>query len=80
MKNILMPQFGETVEEPITIVRWLRKPGEPVTVGEILAEVETDKSTLEIEATSSGRLVRILIEAGRSAKPGTILATIEEAS
>ena len=68
-----MPQFGETVEEEITITRWLKAVGDPIEAGEPLLEVETDKATLSVEAADSGTLARIVVEAGQAVKPGTTI-------
>jgi pyruvate/2-oxoglutarate dehydrogenase complex dihydrolipoamide acyltransferase (E2) component len=73
-----MPQFGETPEEQITIVRWLKQPGEMVQAGEALLQIETDKATLEVEAADSGRLARIEKQAGEVVKPATIIAYLQD--
>jgi pyruvate dehydrogenase E2 component (dihydrolipoamide acetyltransferase) len=72
MEAVIMPKLGLTMEEG-TIVRWLRKEGDPVEKGEILFEVETDKATIEVEATASGTLGKILLGEGETA---TILQVI----
>ena len=77
MIEIVMPQFGETVEEEITITRWIKSVGDPVQAGEMLLEVETDKATLSVEAADSGRLERIVKEAGEVVKPGTVIGYLE---
>ncbi|OPZ07748.1 MAG: Dihydrolipoyllysine-residue acetyltransferase component of pyruvate dehydrogenase complex [candidate division BRC1 bacterium ADurb.BinA292] len=60
---ILMPQAGQSMEEG-TIVKWRVAPGDQVKVGDILFDVETDKSVVEVEATDAGRLARILVPEG----------------
>ena len=77
MIEIVMPQFGETMEEEITISRWLRKIGDPVEAGGTLYEVETDKAALSVEAADSGTLARILKDAGEVVKPGTVIGYLE---
>lgn len=77
MIEIVMPQFGETVEEEITISRWLKSVGDPIQAGEAIYEVETDKATLSVEAADSGNLARIVKEAGEVVKPGTIIGYLE---
>jgi len=72
-----MPQFGETVEEEITISRWLKSVGDPIEAGETIYEVETDKATLSVEAADSGKLVRIVKDAGEVVKPGTVIGYLE---
>ncbi len=59
----LMPQAGNSMEEG-TVVAWRVKEGDRVTVGQILLEVETDKATVEVEATDAGRIARIVAQAG----------------
>jgi pyruvate dehydrogenase E2 component (dihydrolipoamide acetyltransferase) len=63
MTKITMPQAGQSMEEG-TILRWLKNEGDPVTKGETLFEIETDKANVEVEATESGVLRRILCPAG----------------
>lgn len=78
MKSVVMPQFGESQVEPVIIRDWTVRPGTRVTPGQVLAHVETDKSTMEIEATAAGVVARIIVDAGCSALPGTRIAEIEE--
>ena len=73
--DVTMPQLGETVAEA-TLTRWLHKGGDPVTEGEPLFEVSTDKVDTEIPATATGTLTEILVEAGRTVPVGTRLAVI----
>ena len=61
--EILMPALSPTMEEG-TLAKWLKKEGERVNAGDILAEIETDKATMEFEAVDEGVLGRILIAAG----------------
>ena len=61
--NILMPALSPTMEEG-TLARWLKKEGDPVKSGDILAEIETDKATMEFEAVDEGTLGRILVPEG----------------
>jgi pyruvate dehydrogenase E2 component (dihydrolipoyllysine-residue acetyltransferase) len=70
-----MPQLGITMEEA-TIVRWLRDDGATVQQGEAIVEVETDKTTAEIESTAAGTL-RILAQEGDVVQAGAIIAYIE---
>ncbi len=62
---ITMPKFGQTVEEA-TIVRWLKKEGDPVKKGEVLFEIETDKAVLETESFVEGTLLKIVVAAGET--------------
>jgi pyruvate/2-oxoglutarate dehydrogenase complex dihydrolipoamide acyltransferase (E2) component len=77
MIEIVMPQFGETVEEEITIVRWLKNTGDLITAGDTLFEVETDKAVMPVEAADSGKLAQIVKEAGEVVKPGTVIGYLE---
>jgi len=62
---ILMPKAGQSVEEGV-IVKWHVQPGAMIKKGEIIFEIETDKATIEVEATDSGRLARIVAGEGAS--------------
>ncbi len=61
--NILMPALSPTMEEG-TLAKWLKKEGDAVKAGDILAEIETDKATMEFEAVDEGTLGQILVAAG----------------
>ncbi|MCX8134344.1 MAG: pyruvate dehydrogenase complex dihydrolipoamide acetyltransferase [Roseococcus sp.] len=61
--NILMPALSPTMTEG-TLARWLKKEGEPVKAGDVIAEIETDKATMEVEAVDEGVLGKILVPAG----------------
>ncbi len=61
--NILMPALSPTMTEG-TLARWLKKEGDPVASGDVIAEIETDKATMEVEAVDEGILGRILVADG----------------
>src|SRR5271165_2659793 len=61
--NILMPALSPTMTEG-TLSRWLKKEGEPVKAGDVIAEIETDKATMEVEAVDEGVLGKILVGDG----------------
>lgn len=61
--QVLMPALSPTMEEG-TLAKWLVKEGDTVKSGQILAEIETDKATMEVEAVDEGTLGKILIGAG----------------
>ncbi len=61
--NILMPALSPTMTEG-TLARWLKKEGETIKAGDIIAEIETDKATMEVEAVDEGVLGRILVPDG----------------
>ena len=73
--NIQMPQLGETVTEG-TISKWHKKVGETVKSGEILFEIETDKTSMEIPATADGKLSQILVAEGNTSSVGSIVAIV----
>ena len=78
MHPVRMPPVGQTSDE-LRIVAWLKQVGDPVTAGEMLFEVETDKATLEVEATRSGTLAEIVHGADETVASGTVIAFIAEA-
>lgn len=73
-----MPQLSDTMSSGKILV-WKKQEGQAVTRGDILAEVETDKANLEIEAFTSGTLIKIAIPAGSTAKVGEAIAYMGEA-
>ncbi|WP_405573071.1 pyruvate dehydrogenase complex dihydrolipoamide acetyltransferase [Winogradskyella sp. Asnod2-B02-A] len=74
---INMPRLSDTMEEG-TVASWLKKVGDKVEEGDILAEIETDKATMEFEAFNEGTLLHIGIQEGETAKVDTLLAIIGE--
>ncbi len=80
MPTILMPALSPTMEEG-KLAKWLKKVGDQVKSGDILAEIETDKATMEIEAIDEGILSAILVEEGtEGVKVNAPIAVIGEAS
>jgi 2-oxoglutarate dehydrogenase E2 component (dihydrolipoamide succinyltransferase) len=76
--KIVVPELGESVVEA-TVGRWLKKEGEPVSVGEAVVELETDKVDLEVGAERAGVLARIERKEGEDVKIGEVLGLIEDA-
>ncbi|WP_412561572.1 pyruvate dehydrogenase complex dihydrolipoamide acetyltransferase [Winogradskyella sp. MIT101101] len=74
---INMPRLSDTMEEG-TVAAWLKKVGDKIEEGDILAEIETDKATMEFESFNEGTLLHIGIEEGETAKVDTLLAIIGE--
>ena len=72
---INMPRLSDTMEEG-TVATWLKKVGDTVTEGDILAEIETDKATMEFESFYDGTLLHIGIQEGETAKVDVLLAII----
>jgi pyruvate dehydrogenase E1 component beta subunit len=74
--EIKMPALSPTMEEG-TLAKWLVKEGDEVKAGDILAEIETDKATMEFEAVDEGTVGQILVPAGtEGVKVGTVIATM----
>src|ERR1700690_1944663 len=61
--NILMPALSPTMTEG-RLAKWLKKEGDEVKAGDIIAEIETDKATMEVEAVDEGKLQKILVPEG----------------
>ena len=61
--DILMPALSPTMEEG-TLSKWLKKEGDKVVSGDVIAEIETDKATMEVEAVDEGTIGKLLIDAG----------------
>ena len=74
---INMPRLSDTMEEG-TVATWLKSVGDKVEEGDILAEIETDKATMEFESFNEGTLLHIGIQEGETAKVDTLLAIIGE--
>ena len=60
---INMPRLSDTMEEG-TLAKWFKKVGDSVNEGDILAEIETDKATMEVEAVDEGKITKILVDEG----------------
>ena len=74
---INMPRLSDTMEEG-TVAKWFKKVGEKINEGDILAEIETDKATMEFESFNEGELLHIGIQEGGTAPVDTLLAIIGE--
>ena len=75
--QVVMPKLSPTMEEG-QLARWLKKEGDKVSVGEPLAEVDTDKATMEAQALTTGVLRKILVAEGETVPLGAIIAIIGE--
>ena len=75
--DIEMPKLSDTMTEG-TLVRWIKKVGDTVAVGDVLAEVETDKATMEMEAFDDGVLTEIYVKDGEKVLIGQKLALLSE--
>jgi pyruvate dehydrogenase E2 component (dihydrolipoamide acetyltransferase) len=74
--QIEMPKLSDTMTEG-TLIKWHKKVGDSVEIGDILAEVETDKATIEMEAFDEGTITEILIQEGEKATIGATLAVLD---
>ncbi|QPC41583.1 pyruvate dehydrogenase complex E1 component subunit beta [Kaustia mangrovi] len=73
---ILMPALSPTMEEG-TLAKWLVKEGDEIAPGDVIAEIETDKATMEVEAVDEGKVGKILIDAGtEGVKVNTLIAVV----
>lgn len=74
--NIEMPKLSDTMTEG-TLIKWHKKIGDQVEIGDIIAEVETDKATMEMEAFDEGTITEILVQEGEKALVGSTLAILD---
>jgi pyruvate dehydrogenase E2 component (dihydrolipoamide acetyltransferase) len=74
-ETIIMPKLGFDMAEG-TLVRWVKKEGETVNKGEVLAEIETDKATVEVESTASGVVRKLVVDEGAVVPVGTPIAVV----
>src|SRR5256885_14765381 len=75
--GIRVPSLGESITGA-TVAKWLKRPGEAVAADEPVAELETDKVTLEVPAPASGTLSEILAEEGANVPVGAVLGRIAD--
>ena len=77
-ETITMPKLGFDMAEG-TLVRWVRNEGENINKGDVLAEIETDKATVEVESPAGGVVRKLLVDAGAIVPIGTPIAIIGSA-
>lgn len=75
--EVIMPRMSDTMEEG-KILAWLKKVGDRVEVGDVIAEVETDKADMEMEALDEGFLAAIRVQEGESVPVGSVIALLTE--
>ena len=75
--EVKVPNLGESVVEA-TVGRWLKQEGDPISVGDVLVELETDKVDVEVGAEKSGTLEKIAKQEGEDVAVGDVLAVIAE--
>src|SRR3546814_2660209 len=73
--DIVVPALGESVTEA-TVAQWLKQPGDAVAVDEPIVELETDKVTLEVNASVAGVLLEVIAAAGANVEVGALLGRI----
>jgi pyruvate dehydrogenase E2 component (dihydrolipoamide acetyltransferase) len=73
--EVPMPRLSDTMEEG-TVARWVKREGDHVVAGDVIAEIDTDKATMELTAYEDGVLLKILVGEGESAELGTPIALI----
>jgi pyruvate dehydrogenase E2 component (dihydrolipoamide acetyltransferase) len=74
--EVIMPKMGDAMEEG-TLLKWLKSEGEEVAEGDAIAEIETDKVSLELEAEDSGTLAQLIAEEGQDIPVGEAIAFIQ---
>src|SRR5215475_6676147 len=77
--KVVLAKLSPTMEEG-SIVKWNKKEGDAVKVGDVLAEIETDKANMEMEALGAGILRKILVPAGGKAPVGSLIGVIADAN
>src|SRR5918998_4289616 len=77
MPEVQMPKLSDTMTEG-TLVAWKKKKGEQVSTGEVIAEIETDKATMEWESPEDGTLTEIFVQEGEKVEVGQKIAFIGE--
>jgi pyruvate dehydrogenase E2 component (dihydrolipoamide acetyltransferase) len=75
MANVIMPKMGDGMEEG-TLLRWLKQVGDSIEIGDPIAEIETDKVSIEIESTEGGVLTKTLVSEGQAVPIGTSIAVV----
>ncbi|MDD5014599.1 MAG: hypothetical protein PHW73_05790 [Atribacterota bacterium] len=77
MRKIIMPRLGLTMEEG-TITKWYKSDGDFFKEGEVFFEIMTEKIVKDIEATFTGKLIKILVKEGETVSVSTVIAEAEE--
>src|SRR5512135_2320991 len=74
-ETITMPKLGFDMQEG-TLIRWVRNEGEAINKGDVLAEIETDKATVEVESSASGVVRKLLVDQGAVVPIGAAIAIV----
>src|SRR3989475_3038977 len=75
--RVIMPKLTDSMEEGV-VVKWRKAEGERVESGDVLAEIETDKAVMDLEAFASGTLLKVLVPEGTTVPSGTLIGVIGE--
>ncbi len=75
--RVVMPKLTDTMEEGV-VVKWKKHEGDPVATGDVLAEIETDKAVMDLEAFASGVLRKVVAEEGQTVPAGALIGVIGE--
>src|SRR5450432_4394238 len=73
--EIKMPDLGSGIEEGV-LLNWIKQPGEQIKEGDVIAEIETDKATVEVPASASGQIIDLLGEPGATLKVGSVIGHV----
>ena len=76
VRDIIIPQVGETAEEEVIIVNWRKKTGDYIEEGEIFLDIETGKGTIELESAYEGTLLEVVAGEGETVYPLTVVGRI----
>ena len=76
MPEVIMPKMGDAMEEG-TLLKWLKSEGDDVSEGDPIAEIETDKVTMELEAEDEGTLAQLIADEGQEVPVGEAIAFIQ---
>lgn len=74
--ELKVPEIGESITE-VLVTQWLVAEGDQIEVDQPVAELETDKATVELPAPESGKLTKIIVKAGETTEPGAVIAELE---
>ena len=75
--EITMPRLSDTMEQG-TIIKWNAKEGDAVSAGDAVADIETDKATMEMQVYDDGTIAKILVDEGTTVEVGTVIAIMAE--
>src|SRR2546430_13742072 len=76
--EVKMPRLSDTMEQG-TVVRWAVKPGQKVKSGDVIADIETDKATMELQTFDDGTVAELSVPEGNTVKVGTVIMKLAEA-